>query len=128
MSRRTRAAISAAALLSVISAVPLAGAVTSAAAAAPAWPSYESSVCGAPAHGYASCHAVQLLSPAQHWAPGPWAHRSEGFGPVGSSARSGQVPTPPGSGYYPIDIQNAYGLTATASAMSNMTTVQLDPE
>ena len=70
-------------------------------------PSYESSVCGAPVAGFATCHAIRLLSPSQYWQPGPtWAgphgqHHGEGAGPTPSAS----TPAPPSSGYYPIDLE-----------------------
>ncbi|HXW79166.1 MAG TPA: hypothetical protein VEJ84_06685, partial [Acidimicrobiales bacterium] len=83
-------------------------------------PSYESSVCGAPVAGFATCRAIQLLSPTQYWRPGPaWPgprHSYQGEGTP--NARSASPPDPPSSGYYPVDLQSAYGLAQAASDMT----------
>ena len=69
-------------------------------------PPAQAAVCGAPAAGRASCHAVQLLNPSQDWHPGP-------TGRAGGNAAS-----LPGSGYYPGDLQSAYQVAAAASAIT----------
>jgi hypothetical protein len=79
-------------------------------------PSYESSVCGAPVAGFATCHAVKLLSPTQYWRPGPaWGgpRRSPTGGGPGGGA--GATPAAASSGYYPADLQSAYDLSTPAS-------------
>jgi hypothetical protein len=82
-------------------------------------PSYESSVCGAPGAGFATCHAIQLSTPTQYWHPGPsWPGPRHSFRGGTGNAPVASTPAPPGSGYYPVDLQSAYGL---AQAASNMT-------
>ena len=79
-------------------------------------PSYESSACGAAAAGFVSCNAVQLTAPSQYWRPGPAWRGSRGTsGGAGSGAAT---PAPPSSGYYPADLQSAYGLASAASSMA----------
>ena len=74
----------------------------------------EAHACGAPAAGHAQCFALQLLYPSKDWHPGPSAH-----GPGGGSGGGGTntVPPPPSSGYYPGDLQSAYGLASAAAAL-----------
>lgn len=80
-------------------------------------PPAQAAVCGAPAAGHASCHAVKLLYPARDWHPGP-------EGPdAGTSAAS-----LPSSGYLPGDLLSAYGLASAAGAFqpgSNAPTVAI---
>ena len=72
-------------------------------------PPPEAPACGVPAPGQVTCHAIELLYPGHNWHPGP----AVGPGPgSGGSA----VPLPPGSGYYPGDLQSAYGLASAASS------------
>ena len=68
--------------------------------------------CGIPAAGNAACGAIQLLFPAVNWHPGPNAHSGKGGGGGG-----GSTSTLPTSGYFPGDLQSAYGLAAAAAAM-----------
>lgn len=109
--------------------VLLAGLVlTGAAAAAPAPPGPSGSApgpgsthpgppvaaaCGTPGAHHARCGAVQLLDPSQNWHPGPAGRRSGGSGGGGST-----VPSPPSSGYYPSDLQSAYGLANAAASFA----------
>ena len=69
--------------------------------------------CGAPAAHDAACGAIQLLFPSANWHPGPNAHAAKGKGGGGSG---GTTPAPPSSGYYPGDLQSAYGLGTAAAA------------
>lgn len=71
--------------------------------------------CGIPAAGNAACGAIQLLFPAVNWHPGPNAHSGKGGG-GGGGGGGGSTPAPPSSGYYPGDLQSAYGLAAAAAA------------
>lgn len=84
---------------------PGTGSTPPAAAAAPA--------CGAPGAQQARCGAVQLLDPSRNWHPGP-AGRGQGGGGGGGST----VPLPPSSGYYPGDLQSAYGLANAAAGFA----------
>ncbi len=69
-------------------------------------------VCGLTARGDARCGAIQLLDPSQNWHPGPKA--------IQPSRKPGSPSTTSSpSGYYPGDLQSAYGLQ---SALANMTT------
>jgi subtilase family serine protease len=67
--------------------------------------------------GVAHCGAIQLLDPAANWQGSHGPGATPGNGP-------GKKPGPPGggsttpSGYYPTDIQSAYGL---ATAITNFT-------
>jgi hypothetical protein len=79
------------------------------------WPSYWSSVCGAAPAGFDNCHAVQLLAPSQHWS-GPRAHATARPSPTNDG--SNQTPARPSSGYYPADLQSAYGLSTASGAIS----------
>jgi subtilase family serine protease len=80
------------------------------------WPSYWSSVCGTLRPGFDSCHAIELMSPSKYWSAGPRAHRTAQWSPVGHGPD--QTPAPPSSGYYPADLQSAYGLGSAAADMS----------
>ncbi len=75
-------------------------------------PAFESPVCGTPAGDHAACHLVQLLQPSRYWHPGP-----DGRGP-GHGGGGGAVPAPPASGFYPADLQSAYGLASAAAAVT----------
>lgn len=61
--------------------------------------------------GVAHCGAIQLLNPAANWQGSHGPGATPGKGP-------GKRPGPPGggsttpSGYYPADIQSAYGLAS----------------
>ena len=89
----------------------IAGAATVAPAAAsarsgpgvPLTPPPQARACSLPVPGYASCKAIELLDPSINWHPGPAAH-----GPGGGGG--GSAVSPPTSGYYPADLQSAYGL------------------
>ncbi len=67
----------------------------------------------------ASCHAVELLSPGQNWHPGPFS-LVPFHAPTAAAAAA--VPSPPNAGYYPVDLQSAYGLGAAAAAMTPSST------
>ena len=67
--------------------------------------------CGVPAAREAQCGAIELLEPAIYWHPGPAAH-----GPGGGGGGGSTVPQPPGSGYYPADLQSAYDLERAAAS------------
>ena len=102
------------------SVAPVAAATPGAPSDGPGWtlPSYEASACGDGVTGFATCNAIELLSPSQHWRPGStWAGQrpspSEGRG-TGDATD----PSPPSSGYYPVDLQSAYGLSSAAGSMS----------
>ncbi len=70
--------------------------------------------CGAPRAGDAACTAIRLLTPARNWhAHGGAATLAKHV--TGGGGGSGSVPAPPSSGYYPADLQSAYGLTGVAS-------------
>lgn len=58
--------------------------------------------CGTPIQGEASCGAIQLLNPSKNW------HGNPSKGPSGTSS----TPT----GYYPGDLQSAYGLSSPSSS------------
>jgi hypothetical protein len=58
------------------------------------------------------CGAVELVDPAQNWHPGLAAHRAGHLASGGTAT----VPAPPSSGYYPGDLQSAYGLASAAAA------------
>ena len=68
--------------------------------------------CGTPLGGHAACTAIRLLTPARNWHPGAAAAKGAGHGKGGSAS------TTPTSGYYPADLQSAYGLAAAASTMT----------
>lgn len=78
--------------------------------------SFETPACGTPTAGSSACNAVQLLSPSSHWSAGPWAkgHRSDG---QSSPASAKAAPAPPSSGYFPADLESAYGLTGDIATM-----------
>ena len=63
---------------------------------------------------FASCGAIQLLSPTQNW-HGTHAQQSPNKKPGG-----GGTTTP--SGYFPTDIQSAYALVGAIAAMASSTT------
>ncbi|NNN20000.1 MAG: peptidase S8 [Acidimicrobiaceae bacterium] len=69
--------------------------------------------CAAPAPGQASCGALQLLDPAKNW------HGSPGKKPGSTSGSS----TP--SGFYPADLQSAYGLAASSGSYGSGETVAI---
>ena len=69
--------------------------------------------CGAPAAHDAACGAIQLLFPSANWHPGPNAHAAKGKGGGGSGGTTLALPS---SGYYPGDLQSAYGLGTAATA------------
>lgn len=79
----------------------------------PAGPA-EARVCGAPSPGHAVCGAVQLLYPGKDWHPGRAARYT---GKPGGGGGGGTVVGLPSSGYYPGDLQSAYGLGAAAAAV-----------
>lgn len=124
-SRAVRAAIVAAALSAGsfevgavtigASASPVPAGTATAGAAASANASFETWACGAPSAGSATCNAVQLLTPLQHWAPGPWGHRQN---PQAAPSGPAATPAPPSSGYFPADLLSAYGLTSAATSMA----------
>ncbi len=58
-------------------------------------------VCSTPASGYAACNSIQLLNPQANW------HGQVGRGVV-SNVKPSSATAP--SGYYPGDLQSAYGL------------------
>ena len=70
----------------------------------------QAAVCPAPPSGYAKCGAVQLLNPAQNWHPGA----RSGAASISSGGASATV-APPTSGFYPADLQSAYGLASAES-------------
>ena len=91
------------------------GPAAAAAASTPAGPAAPfAHACGAPAGGQAACTAIRLLTPARNWhayaAAATPAKRVSGGG-------GGSVPAPPSQGYYPADLQSAYGLAQAAAAM-----------
>ena len=90
---------------------PLAAASSRPAAQAVAGSPTQAHACGSAAAHDAACGAIQLLFPAVNWHPGPNAHSAKGGGGDG-----GSTPAPPTSGYYPGDLQSAYGLAAAAAA------------
>src|SRR5579884_57319 len=69
--------------------------------------------CGNVSPGYARCHAVQLLHPSSDWHPGP-----SGGAPASAGASPSSTPAPPSSGYYPGDLQSAYGLASAAASFA----------
>ena len=81
------------------------------------------SACGAPGAQHAFCGALQLLDPSENWRPGP-AGGGPGGGPAGGPGGPNRpgggsaVPPPPSSGYYPGDLQSAYGLADAAAGFS----------
>ncbi|MHB2022863.1 MAG: hypothetical protein ACYCO3_05985 [Mycobacteriales bacterium] len=110
MSARWQAAVATLALVGWAAAVPVTSALAAPAGSA-AVPAQEHA-CAAPAPGTAACGAIQLLYPGRNWHPGPSAHAAgkPGGGGGGSTA---SLPT---SGYYPGDLQAAYGLATAAAA------------
>ena len=88
----------------------------SSAIAAPVSAAEAESVCSqAPSAGAASCHAIKLLNPHANW------HGVHGNGKGPSSTAS----TP--SGYFPADLQSAYGLeSASASGGEGQTVAIVD--
>ena len=80
------------------------------ASSAPAAPPF-AHACGTPLGGHAACTAIRLLTPARNWHPGAAAAKGAGHGKGGSAS------TTPTSGYYPGDLQSAYGLATAASTM-----------
>lgn len=71
------------------------------------------------APGIAHCGAVQLLDAATNWhgSHGPGASPGKGPGKKPGPAPGGGGTTP--SGYYPVDLQSAYGLTSAISAFAS---------
>ena len=86
--------------------------IQAAAAQSAAGSGSEVHACGVPAAHDATCGAIQLLFPSANWHPGPNAHAAKGKGGGGG----GSTPAPPSSGYYPGDLESAYGLAAEAAA------------
>lgn len=68
--------------------------------------------CATPAAAHASCGAIQLVDPAHNWHPG------HGVGPAGKPGGGSGSVSLPSSGYYPGDLQSAYGLGAAIGATS----------
>jgi len=94
------------------------GLVPLAASAAPDEGAANAPVClPAAVKGVAHCEAIQLLNPAQNW------HGSHGAAP-GKKPGGGGGGTAP-TGYYPSDIQSAYGLTAISSSAGSGQTVAI---
>ncbi len=71
-------------------------------------------VCSLPVPGYAACDSVQLLNPKVNW------HGQSG---LNEAARSKPSPLTVPSGYYPGDLQSAYGLAGYASKFGSSETV-----
>ena len=107
----TAAAVLAAAMLV---AAPLAAASSRAAAQSVAGSADQAHACGVPAAHDAACGAIQLLFPTANWHPGPNVHAAKGKGGGGSGGTTAGLPS---SGYYPGDLQSAYGLASAAAAM-----------
>jgi subtilase family serine protease len=73
-------------------------------------------VCSTPSPGYAACDSVQLVDPKANW-----------HGTKESSARSKPTSSTTPSGYYPSDLQSAYGLYGYSGKYgSNETVVIVD--
>jgi subtilase family serine protease len=70
--------------------------------------------------GVAHCEAIQLLNPATNWLGSHGPGASPGKKPGGGGGGS----TTP-SGYYPADIQSAYGLTSISSSAGSSQTVAI---
>ena len=73
-------------------------------------------VCSLPVPGYAACDSVQLLNPKVNW-----------HGQIGLSEASKSKPSPltTPSGYYPGDLQSAYGLASYSSKFGSGETVAI---
>ena len=79
--------------------------------------------CSTPSPASASCTAIRLLTPAKNWVPRQAESRRLGAGGPGKvggrgGGGGGSVPSPPSNGYYPADLQSAYGLTTAASSFA----------
>jgi subtilase family serine protease len=74
-------------------------------------------VCGPPVPGSARCHADLLLDPAHNW-QGSHVPAAPGGGAASASSTS------PG-GYYPADLQSAYGLTSLSAGSGAGKTVAI---
>lgn len=73
--------------------------------------------------GVAHCGAIQLLDPAANWhgshvVPGKTSGKKPGHGPGGGGGSTAP------SGYYPSDLESAYGLTAPIAAMASSGALQ----
>ena len=90
-----------------------AAASSSAASSSAAPPGDQAPACGAPAAGHARCGAIQLLDPSQNWHPGP-SRGAPSKKPGGTSSATAP------SGYYPADLQSAYNLVSSLSAMTKI--------
>ena len=88
------------------------------ASAAPGPSGHTARVCP-PVPGQASCNAIQLLNPGLTWAGTHAA--APGKGPGKKPPGGGGGSTPP-AGYYPGDLQSAYGLSSYVGAYSNTNT------
>jgi subtilase family serine protease len=74
-------------------------------AGAPPW----AYACATPAAQSASCGAIQLEEPSVNWHPGALGNHNR---KVGGSTSA------PSSGYYPADLQSAYGLASAAASFT----------
>ena len=88
------------------------------ASAAPG-PSGDTARVCSPVPGQASCNAIQLLNPGLNWAGTHAAApaKGSGKGPGKKPPGGGGGSTPP-AGYYPTDLQSAYGLTGYSNPTS----------
>jgi hypothetical protein len=68
--------------------------------------------CGTPLGGHAACTAIRLLTPARNWQPRAAAAKGASHGGGGPAVAL------PSQGYYPGDLQSAYGLANVASSMT----------
>jgi len=74
-----------------------------------------SHACAAPLPGYSSCGAIQLLNPAQNWHG--VAHPVKGAPNL--------TTTSPVGGFYPGDLQRAYGLTSAGPPSASAPTIAI---